>query len=165
MVQSALRAVVKQTLEQMAKFGVMGTHHFYISFVTNHPAVTMPEYLYEEYPDEMTIVLQHEFWDLVVHDDHFEVTLCFDDLNEHIVVPFEAITSFVDPSVKFGLQFTPEYSDSDSEKETADFTKAEQVTPLPEEKSKKQDKKKDKKSAKPSKDGTNIVTLDSFRKK
>lgn len=162
MVQTALRSVVQQALEQMAQSGAVGSHHFYISFVTNHPGVVMPEYLYEEYPDEMTIVLQHEFWDLVVHDTHFEVTLCFNDLNEHLVIPFEAITSFVDPSVKFGLQFTPEYSDFEEE---PDFTKAEQASPLPEEKTKKKDKKKDKKDAKSSKEGSNIVTLDLFRKK
>lgn len=163
MVQTALRAVVQQALEQMAKFGVMGTHHFYVSFVTNHPGVVMPEYLYEEYPDEMTIVLQHEFWDLVVHNDRFEVTLCFNDLNEHLIIPLEAITSFVDPSVKFGLQFTPEYSESDSD--VADFSRVEQTSAAPEEKPKKKDKKKEKKDIKPSKDGSNIVALDSFRKK
>lgn len=110
MVENALKGAVKSALEQVAQHGLPGAHHFYISFRTDFPGVKIPKYLQEEYPDEMTIVLQYEFWDLQVDANGFSVTLCFNDIHECLVIPFDAIESFVDPSVKFGLQFTlPEY--------------------------------------------------------
>lgn len=84
-----------------------GDHHFYITLLTNHPGVKIPDYLKEQYPESITIVLQYEFWDLKIEAQHFEVSLCFDDINETLVIPFSAVTNFVDPSVKFGLEFDP----------------------------------------------------------
>jgi hypothetical protein len=107
MIQTALRGVVRNSLSIVQKNGLPSNHHFYITFITNHPKVKMPEYLFEEYPEEITIVLQHEFWDLEVSSSGFSVTLCFNDKNENLYVPYDAVISFVDPSVKFGLQFVP----------------------------------------------------------
>ncbi len=106
-IQKALRQVVREILTDVAAHGLPGDHHFYITFATNHPWVELPAHLKEEYPDEMVIVLQHEFWDLEVKSDSFSVTLCFDDIDERITVPFMSLINFVDPSVKFGLQFVP----------------------------------------------------------
>lgn len=107
LVQAALRNVVRDILTEAANNGLIDDHHFYISFATQHAAVRLPDYLLEEYPEDITIVIQHEFWDLVVDDKGFSVTLCFEDNNENLYVPFSALISFVDPSVKFGLQFAP----------------------------------------------------------
>lgn len=109
MVHSALRDVVKTVLKEAQKNGLPGDHHFYVCFATPHPRVQLPDHLREEYTEEMTIVLQHEYWDLRVEDETFSITLCFDEIHERITVPFDAIISFVDPSVKFGLQFNPIY--------------------------------------------------------
>ncbi len=103
--EDALRSVVQTVLTRVIKEGLLGDHHFYISFQTNHAGVSIPDSLRARYPDEMTIVLQNQFWDLKVTDELFEVTLSFNDMQEQVVVPFKAITSFVDPSVRFGLQF------------------------------------------------------------
>ncbi len=107
MVQDGLRGVVRETLERVAEEGIIGLHHFYISFNTNFPGVQLSEALKERHPEEMTIVLQHQFWGLEVEDDGFYVTLSFNDTQERIYTPFAALLSFMDPSVKFGLQFTP----------------------------------------------------------
>ncbi|MBP9752310.1 MAG: hypothetical protein KBD31_00655 [Proteobacteria bacterium] len=111
LVHSALRDVVKNILKEVAINGLPKDHHFYICFATPHPLVQLPDYLHDEYPEDMTIVLQHEYWDLVVDDTGFSITLCFDEIHERIVIPFDSIISFVDPSVKFGLQFNPVYPD------------------------------------------------------
>jgi hypothetical protein len=111
LVQTALRNVIRDVLVGVVNHGLFGNHHFYITFATNHPWTDIPDYLKDDYPDEMVIVLQHEFWDLEVKDDRFAVTLCFDNANERISVPFAAIIDFVDPSVKFGLQFMPGYDE------------------------------------------------------
>jgi hypothetical protein len=103
--QKALRQVVRDILIHTASYGLFKERHYYITFATNHPWVEIPEYVKEDYPDQMTIVLQHEFWDLEVTADAFLVTLCFDDVNERIKVPFMSLISFVDPSENFGLQF------------------------------------------------------------
>ncbi len=107
LVQESLRKVVQNCVKDASEKGLPGNHHFYISFQTVYPGVQIPEYLIEEYPDEITIVLQHEYWDLSVDEEGFEVTLCFNDIHETVYVPFGAIVNFVDPSVKFGLEFTP----------------------------------------------------------
>lgn len=107
LVQIALKQVVRQALEFVEKNGLVGNHHFYITFRTDHPDVAIPSYLLERHPEEITIVLQYQFWDLHVHAHGFEVTLSFNDIHERLQVPFDALTSFVDPSVKFGLQFVP----------------------------------------------------------
>ena len=103
--QDAMRGVVRAVLNQIAKSGLPGEHHFYISFLTQAPGVILSKRLKEKYPHEMTIVLQHRFWDLIVTEDRFEVKLTFDGIPERLVVPFSAIKVFIDPSVRFGLQF------------------------------------------------------------
>ena len=105
MVQEALRSVVRQSLTLVCKDGFRGEHHFYITFKTKAPHVILPDFLHQQYPEEMTIVLQHQFWNLQVYEKYFEVELSFNDKRENLVIPFGAITGFADPSVKFGLQF------------------------------------------------------------
>ncbi len=105
MVEAALRGVVRQALAQAAEVGLTGNHHFFLTFKTGHPGVRIPAYLESEFPDEMTIVLQHHFWGLEAGDDAFEVSLSFNDVQERLTVPYAALTAFVDPSVRFGLQF------------------------------------------------------------
>jgi hypothetical protein len=103
--QEAMRGVVRTILARTAKSGLPGDHHFYISFDTEGAGVTLSKRLREKYPREMTIVLQHRFWDLAVTDDRFEVKLTFDGIPERLVIPFAAIKVFFDPSVRYGLQF------------------------------------------------------------
>ena len=105
LVQDAMRGVLKAILQRVAKTGLPGEHHFYISFNTRAPGVGLSKRLKERYPEEMTVVLQHRFWDLIVHDDRFEVKLTFDSIPERLVVPFASVKVFVDPSVRFGHQF------------------------------------------------------------
>ncbi|MDP2193817.1 MAG: ClpXP protease specificity-enhancing factor SspB [Alphaproteobacteria bacterium] len=106
-------------LKKVAISGLTSDHHFYIGFSTTHAGVQLPSYLREEYPEDMTIVLQHEFWDLAVDEHGFSVTLSFDDMDENIYVPFDALISFVDPSVTFGLQFAPVYAAQDKVRDHA----------------------------------------------
>jgi hypothetical protein len=103
--QQALRGVVRSVLADAAKKGLPGEHHFYISFDTRADGVRISDRLLAQYPEEMTIILQHQFWDLKVADDEFEVGLSFGGIPEKLTVPFEAINGFFDPSVQFGLQF------------------------------------------------------------
>ena len=105
LVENGLRSVVREALRRVAEEGWPGTHHAYITFKTAAPGVEVPDFLHTRYPDELTIVLQHQFWDLAVEDDSFSVTLSFNKVGQRIVVPFAALTSYADPSVKFGLQF------------------------------------------------------------
>ncbi|MBL8673941.1 MAG: hypothetical protein IPK81_18880 [Rhodospirillales bacterium] len=105
LVDDALRGVVRRVLAHAAEKGLPGAHHFYISFRTDEPGVEAPAYLREKYPDDMTIVLQHQYWGLEVFDDAFVVTVSFNKRNERLRVPFAALSAFVDPSVRFGLQF------------------------------------------------------------
>jgi hypothetical protein len=105
--QEALRGVVRKVLAEVAKTGLPGEHHFFISFVTRGPGVRISQRLLEQYDKEMTIVLQNQFWDLKVNDAFFEVGLSFDGHPETLVIPFAAIKGFFDPSVQFGLQFDP----------------------------------------------------------
>ena len=103
--QQAMRGVIRAVLKKTADEGLPGDHHFHISFDTQMQGVTLSKRLHERYPKEMTIVLQHRYWDLFVKDDHFEVKLTFDSIPERLVVPFSAIKVFFDPSVRYGLQF------------------------------------------------------------
>ncbi len=100
-----MRGVVRDALARTVANGLPGAHHFYITFKTQAPGVELAASLAQKYPDEMTIVLEHQFWDLEVREDDFEVTLSFNNRPERIVIPFAAIAAFADPSVKFGLQF------------------------------------------------------------
>ena len=114
--QDAMRGVVRNVLTQAAKSGLPGDHHFYISFDTAASGVVLSKRLKDKYPHEMTIVLQHRFWDLAVTDEGFEVKLTFDGIPERLVVPFAAIRVFFDPSVRYGLQF----EDLDADPEAGD---------------------------------------------
>jgi len=105
LVEAALRGVVRAALAEVARDGLPGDHHFYITFESFRPDVGLPERLRERYPREMTIVLQHQYWDLEVGQDSFTVTLSFNDIPEKLVIPYAAVTAFADPSVRFGLQF------------------------------------------------------------
>lgn len=105
LVQDALRGVVRKVIAEVAKTGLPGDHHFYVSFDTTHPGVRLSGRLRQRYPTEMTVVFQHQFWDLQVDDAHFEVGLSFGGIPERLYVPFSSVKGFVDPSVEFGLQF------------------------------------------------------------
>ena len=105
MVEGALRGVVRDALRQAARDGLRSAHHFYIGFDTRMPGVAIPGYLQTKFPEEMTIVLQHQFWDLEVTEAQFSVTLSFQQQLERLVVPFAAVRSFADPSVNFALEF------------------------------------------------------------
>ena len=113
MIEAALRDVVRETVETVARDGLPGEHHFYITFLTKFPGVKVPEYLKKQYPDEMTIVLQYQFFGLKIEDDAIHVTLSFNNVKESLVVPIESITTFADPSVNFALQFQTGNGDDD----------------------------------------------------
>ncbi|MGI9522892.1 MAG: SspB family protein [Hyphomicrobiaceae bacterium] len=116
LLRDAMRGIVKDVLQEAADSGLPGDHHFYISFDTLAPGVVLSKRLREKYAEEMTIVLQHRFWDLAVADEQFEVKLTFDGIPERLVVPFKAIKVFFDPSVRYVLQFeVGDFSRSNSE--------------------------------------------------
>jgi hypothetical protein len=146
MVETALRGVVREALARAAQDGLRGAHHFYVSFRTDVPGVALPDYLLDKYPDEMTIVLQHQFSGLQVGDQEFSVTLSFQNRPEQLTIPFAAVTSFADPSVKFGLQFEVPAMEPRN-------TAAPPVNVSAEE------------APKPPRQAAEIVTLDKFRKK
>jgi uncharacterized protein len=105
MVENALRGVVRDALQRARREGLKSAHHFYIGFATQMAGVAIPDHLRARYPDEMTIVLQHQFWDLEITEEGFSVTLSFQKQLERLVIPFAAIRSFADPSVNFALEF------------------------------------------------------------
>ncbi len=147
MVQTALRGVVREALARTAREGLRGAHHFYISFRTDVPGVVLPDYLLDKYPEEMTLVLQHQFWGLEVGDEEFSVTVSFQNRPEELTIPFGAVTSFADPSVKFGLQFELRAAKPrDAAALPAKVPDEEAPEPLP-------------------RQAAEIVTLDKFRKK
>ena len=119
LVDDALRGVVRRVLADVAANGLPGAHHFYVSFKTSDPGVAIPDYLRAKYPEDMTIVLQHRYWGLEVGEDAFEVTVSFNRQNERLRVPFSALTAFVDPSVRFGLQFENKKKAAEDEKAAA----------------------------------------------
>jgi hypothetical protein len=145
-VDTAMRGAVRDILRRVERTGLPGAHHFFISFRTTFPGVSMSDMLRSKYPQEITIVIQHQFWDLSVEQERFKVTLSFNNIPEKLVVPFAALTGFADPSTKFGLQFHEQPSEAPSEK-TPVF---ENVAPAEED--------DDKVSAQ-------IIALDAFRKK
>lgn len=152
-VQEALRAVVGRVLGEVQATGgsLPGNHHFYITFKTGAPGVSIPDHLRERFPDEMTIVLQNKFWDLGVSDTAFTVGLSFNQIPAKLDIPFSAITAFVDPAVDFGLQFqaVAQQDDhephDDAENDSSEHGVASRVTP--------------------SDDGSNVVTVDFGKKK
>lgn len=105
LIDQAMRGVLRDVLKKAQDQGLPGEHHFYVSFNTNFAGVSISPQLKEKYPEEMTIVLQHQFWDFKVEEKQFRVTLSFSGVPEKLLIPFEAVTAFADPSVKFGLQF------------------------------------------------------------
>jgi len=105
---SALRGVVRDALRRIEKSGLIGAHHFYLTFKTHCRRCDIPDFLKEQYPDEMTIIIQHQYWALKVKDDYFEVTLTFKKLPAPLHIPFNALTAFSTPGVQFGLQFRAE---------------------------------------------------------
>ena len=113
LVQDALKGVVRKVLIDAGKDGLPGEHHFYISFQTDYPGVRLSNRLREKYPQEMTIVLQHQFWDLNVTEHTFEVGLSFSGVPERLLIPFDALTGFFDPSVQFGLKFDGQDDEED----------------------------------------------------
>jgi hypothetical protein len=166
LVDDALRSVVRRVLVQVAEKGLPGSHHFYISFRSTDPGVELPDYLRAKYPEEMTIVLQHQYWDLVVNDAFFEVTVSFNKQQEHIKVPFMALSAFVDPSVRFGLQFDRK-DKAGNLLDKADPATAPTPLPAPEPRAKTDPAATDDAAAeaKPEDAASKIVKLDSFRKK
>ncbi|TWB47041.1 SspB family protein [Nitrospirillum viridazoti] len=151
MVEAALRRVVRDALKEVQEHGLPGEHHFFISFRTQYPGVRMPEFLRAKYPDEITIVLQYQFYGLDVNDERVEVTLSFNGSHERLVVPMAAITTFADPSVNFALQFQP--PDEEEGEDVVDET-AEEEEAVPEGED----------DDTPKQGGT-VVALDAFRKK
>jgi len=121
MVESALRGVVRKSVEEVIQYGLPGDHHFYITFLTDYPGVSIPEYLKERYPGEMTIVLQYQFTDLSVDSEFLKVTLSFNSVPERLVIPLAAVSIFADPSVNFALQFQPMSEDDFDETDLGIF--------------------------------------------
>lgn len=105
MIDAAMRGVVRDALVHVLRDGLPGEHHFFISFQTTYPGVQMSPQLRARYPEEITIVVQHQFWDLKITDTYFSIMLSFNNIPEKLLVPFDALTAFADPSIKFGLQF------------------------------------------------------------
>lgn len=161
LVEDALRGVVRAALSKVAEDGLPGMHHFYIGFRTGAPGVEIPDYLRQTFPDEMTIVLQHRFWGLEVTDDAFEVTLSFNKRQERLKIPFSALSSFLDPSVQFGLQF------QHGAKSDASLVPVPVETPssLAQEDSVPPTGEEDKSGEDSNAASANIVALDTFRKK
>lgn len=157
---AALRGVVREALKRAEKQGLIGAHHFRLTFKTHFPGVEIPDFLREQYPDEMTIILQHQFWGLKVKDNHFEVTLTFRKVPATLAIPFHALTAFVDPGVQFGLQFQPEGSEPGTPAEPA-LGAAPSALPSPDKSGEREDGKPAEKPAVPGE----VVSLDSFRKK
>jgi hypothetical protein len=160
--RDALRSVLRRVLSDAAEHGLPGEHHFFITFLSTAEGVKLSPRLLAQYPEEMTVILQHQFWDLVVTEDRFEVGLSFGGIPERLVVPFNSIKSFFDPSVQFGLQFEP-----------ADAAEAAAATNLPAVPAATSSalavpavvaEKTDDEPAKPS-EGAEVVRLDRFRKK
>jgi hypothetical protein len=159
--RDALRGVLRRVLSDAAEHGLPGEHHFYITFLSKADGVKLSPRLLTQYPEEMTIILQHQFWDLVVTEDRFEVGLSFGGIPERLVVPFSAIKSFLDPSVQFGLQFEP--SEAAAEPPTAKLPATPAASPLPVRAPEPAAESMDE-PAKPG-EGAEVVRLDRFRKK
>ncbi|WP_265569318.1 SspB family protein [Sphingomicrobium nitratireducens] len=147
-VQEALRAVVGRVLSEVAATGELpGTHHFYITFRTKAPGVEIPKHLSERFPEEMTIVIQHRFWDLKVTDTGFSVGLSFGGVPSTLFIPFAAVTDFVDPAVEFSLKFQANEEDDDDLFDDEDEAGDEPLR------------------AEPIEDGSNVVSVDFTKKK
>lgn len=173
MTQLALRGVVRDAIRRVIREdGLPGAHHFYITFLTRYPGAEIDEGLAKKYPEEITIVLEHQFWDLTANDDNFEVTLKFGGVPKYLKVPYTAVTRFHDPSVGFALQFEPP-QEMEPQREAPTVAQLKPATPpkakpAPKTKSKKpKAKAPDTETVETPKadDKTKIVSLDAFRKK
>jgi uncharacterized protein len=164
--RDALRGVLRRVLTDAAEHGLPGEHHFYITFLSTADGVKISPRLLAQYPEEMTIILQHQFWDLVVTEDRFEVGLSFGGIPERLTVPFAAVTRFLDPSAPFDLLF--DASDAVAEEPSGKVPAASSATPLPAPAARSTAESKaaetDEEPAKPS-EGAEVVRLDRFRKK
>ena len=145
LMHNAMRSLIHDVLTEVKNNGLPGEHHFFITFDTNHADVEMASWLKDRYPTEITVVMQHWYDDLEVKDDGFSVTLNFGDTPEHLVIPYEAILTFVDPSVEFGLRFETNEEDEDTDEQKPTVSKE----------SNKDDTKKE---------TGQVVSLDNFRK-
>jgi hypothetical protein len=149
MVQSAMKGVLRAALQKAADLGALpGDHHFYVTFRTRTPGVQMADHLSDRFPEEMTIVIQHQYWDFEVHDDRFEIILRFGGIPQHLRVPFSAVTRFFDPSVNFGLQFDQDARPQPESRVTGTDT----ARPAPP-------------AAPDAAEGASVVSLDAFRRK
>ena len=159
--RDALRGVLRRVLSDAAEHGLPGEHHFFITFLSTAEGVKLSPRLLAQYPEEMTVILQHQFWDLVVTEDRFEVGLSFGGIPERLVVPFNSIKSFFDPSVQFGLQFEP------SEITGEPIAKNLPAGPAPAATAAPTPPPAAEETAQPAKpgDGAEVVRLDRFRKK
>ncbi|MEY9178971.1 hypothetical protein ABIG06_000677 [Bradyrhizobium sp. USDA 326] len=160
--RDALRGVLRKVLTDAAAHGLPGEHHFFITFVSRAEGVKLSPRLLAQYPEEMTIILQHQFWDLTVLEDRFEVGLSFGGIPERLVVPFSAIKSFLDPSVKFGLQFdTSDVAEVAPENLPAAPAPSAVSVPAPAT----EETEATDEPPPPSQGGAEVVRLDRFRKK
>ena len=157
LVEGAMRTVVREALRRVAADGLPGDHHMYVTFRTQAPGVDIASRLVAQYPDEMTIVIQHQFWGLDVSEEVFEITLSFSGKNERLHIPFDAVTGFADPSVNFGLQFKAPDTVEDEEEE-ADILELPEDATAPDGASGDADADDTPKSGE-------VVALDAFRKK
>ena len=166
MVEAALRGVVREALARTVANGLPGAHHFYITFKTGFDGVEMPASLRAQHADDMTIVLEHQFWDLNVEEDRFGVTLSFAGKPERLVIPFEAILSFADPAVKFGLQFQQVTAANEQPEDQPPAAEAPTRLEKPRAaKTARRAKANDKADDKSPEKSAEVVTLDQFRKK
>ena len=172
LVQDALRSVVRKVLADTARNGLIGDHHFNIAFKTQAPGVVAPAVVRQRFPDEMSIILQHEFWDLVVTQDAFEVSLNFSRKPERLIVPFDSITGFTDPSVPFGFKLEPRVSETASPAPGGQKEKAAPQSPVvakptpvkPAARAASKSAQNPEKPAEPAGE-TKVVSIDAFRKK
>jgi hypothetical protein len=138
----AMRGLIQSVLTEVAEHGLPGAHHFFITFDTTHPDVQMADWLKERYPTEMTVVIQHWYENLAVTDEGFSITLNFGNNPEPMIIPFDALRTFVDPSVEFGLRFETQEQDEDDEEDDVDIEVEDE----------------------PGRQDAEIVSLDQFRK-
>ena len=165
--QEALRGVIKKVLMETAATGQLpGEHHFFITFLTNAPGVRISTALQDRYPEQMTIVVQHQFWDLKVSDTQFEIGLSFSDQPEKLVVPFSAVRGFYDPSVNFELEFDTLIIEDEEGAEIAELDASKEIAKLEKPQVDDASDETDDTDAPDDKDGgADVVSLDAFRKK
>jgi hypothetical protein len=165
--RDALRGVLRRVLTDAAEHGLPGEHHFFITFISTADGVKLSPRLLAQYPEEMTIILQHQFWDLVVTEDRFEVGLSFGGIPERLVVPFAAIKTFLDPSVQFHLQFEPSDAAIEMPAGNLPAVAGPSALPVPVTAAESKAESSNEPAKEPTKvaEGAEVVRLDRFRKK